>query len=371
MTSEDVQTRIRVKKGGLAAVPDAEKTGHNYESNSRDRSNKQMPKEDVQTRIRVHGGGLEAVGSDKKVSHHYDSDLVHPKRDESRYHLSSATLGYLERLAKAQFVLYDKVPGFESSNLNRDNPDVARSVIRGVFASSEIEGEGISAEFIEAFVAAHTQPGETVDEELKTRLVAHEDIIETYWWLFSHKEKPFLSYEMILEAHSRMFGRAKPEDAGKIKNVENIIRWRQDGKETIVSTVAAKDAEEFLRALCRRTNRFFEISEDSSEASMILAAGEFSCDFLAIHPFADGNGRLARLVSAYLLERAGYHFSSIYPFDQVVLDSRNQYYKALNTAQHNWHELSEDLSPWMNYYVGAVFEQWERAFRRVRQARIG
>lgn len=328
-----------------------------------------MENDDVETRIRIHGGGLEKVPREETSIHHYDSTLIKPVREEPRYSLNSRSLGYLERLAKAQFVLYDKVPDFDSANLDRSNPDVARSVIRGVFASSEIEGEGISAEFVEAFVAAHTEPGEIVNEELKTRLIAHEDIIEAYWWMFEYREKPFLSFDFVLEAHYRMFQRAKPEYAGKIKNVENVIKWTHEGKQTIVPTVAASDAEQFLRALCERTNRFFEVSEDSSEASMILAAAEFCCDFLAIHPFTDGNGRLARLISAYLLERAGYHFSSIYPFDQVVLDSRNQYYTALNTAQQNWHEAEEDLSPWMNYYIGAVFEQWERAFRRIRLAR--
>jgi len=99
---------------------------------------------------------------------------------------------------------------------------------------------------------------------------------------------------------------------------------------------------------------------------MLLAAAEFLCDFLAIHPFQDGNGRTARLLSTFLLERGGYHFTSVYPFDQVVLDTRAEYYEALNMSQRFWHTPQEDLSSWIKYFVGAVFEQWERAHRRIR-----
>src|SRR6185437_6650499 len=84
----------------------------------------------------------------------------------------------------------------------------------------------------------------------------------------------------------------------------------------------------------------------------------FACDFLAIHPFRDGNGRMARFLSSYLLERGGYHFSSVYPLDRVVLDSRGAYYEALNASQRHWHTKDEDLSSWIEYFVGVVFGQW-------------
>lgn len=99
----------------------------------------------------------------------------------------------------------------------------------------------------------------------------------------------------------------------------------------------------------------FSAAQNQVKASLFLVAAEFACDFLAI----------PRLLSAYLLERGGYHFTRLYPLDQVVIDSRADYYRALSSSQRNWHTNREDLTPWINFFVGAVFEQWERGRRRL------
>lgn len=326
-----------------------------------------MAEEDVRTTIRVKGPGLDLLNASQGEGFDFAQVSVSPSRVEPRYTLSLRTLGRLERLAKARFLLSEKAPGLEPATFDRTDADTARSIALSVFASSEIEGEGIAAEYVEAFVSALTEPGENVDAELRQRLTAHHDIIDTYFWALNATNEPVLSYDFVLEAHRRMFGRAKGTVAGRIKDKEVRIRWRRtDGTVVDVPTVAADRAEEYLRALCERTSNSFRLAEQGAEAPMLLAAAEFACDFLAIHPFIDGNGRVARLLSTYLLERGGYHFSKVYPLDQVVLDSRSDYYEALNDSQRHWHSSNEDLTPWVEYFVGAVFEQWERAFRRIR-----
>ncbi|MBI5560458.1 MAG: Fic family protein, partial [Deltaproteobacteria bacterium] len=206
-----------------------------------------------------------------------------------------------------------------------------------------------------------------VDAELQQRIQAHRDIIDTYFWALNLQGESVLTYDFVLEAHRRMFHKTKGDTAGRIKNKEVRIHWRRrDGTLVDLPTISANRAEEFLRALCDRTNKMFRLAQESADASMLIATAEFACDFLAIHPFIDGNGRLARFLSTYLLERGGYHFSRVYPLDQIVLDSRATYYESLNASQRYWHSQEEDLTPWINYFVGAVFEQWERAFRRIR-----
>jgi len=273
----------------------------------------------------------------------------------------------MERLAKALFIIHQHEPDFDPAVLSRANPETARSIILNVFASSEIEGEGISAEYVEAFVAAVTEPGEQVSGELKQRMDSHDDIIATYFWGLNLETQPVISYDFVLEAHRRMFHRARSEIAGQIKDREVRIKWVRPDKQIVhVPTVEPERAETFLRALCERANAQFRAAERFADASTLLAAGEFACDFLAIHPFRDGNGRMARFLSSYLLERGGYHFSSVYPLDRVVLDSRGAYYEALNASQRHWHTKDEDLSSWIEYFVGVVFGQWERAFSIVR-----
>jgi len=324
-----------------------------------------LAKEDVRT-IRQ-SGGFEILPSTQSPGFEFGSASPSPIRSDPRYRLGLRTLGHLERLAKARFILAEKVPDLNPERLDQDDPDTVRSVVLSVFASSEIEGEGISADYLEPFVAGHTEPGEHVDAELRQRVHAHRDIKDTYFWALNQHLKPVLTYDFLLEIHRRMFQSAKPEIAGQIKDREVRIIWhRPDSTVVEVPTVPARQAEPFLRALCERTSLLFQLAEESADAPMLLAAAEFACDFLAIHPFSDGNGRTARLLSTYLLERGGYHFARIYPLDKVVLDTRTEYYEALNASQRYWHKAEEDISPWMGYFVEAVFEQWERAFRRVR-----
>lgn len=325
-----------------------------------------MNEEDVRTIIRP-SGGFEVLPSTQRSGFDFGSASLNPIRRDRRYQLILRTLGHLERLAKAPFIVAQKLPNLHPERLDEGDPDTVRSIALSVFASSEIEGEGISVSYLEAFVAGHTEPGEHVNDELRQKLHAHRDIKDTYFWVLNQQLEPVLTYDFVLEVHRRMFLGTKPAIAGQIKNREVRIKWhRRDGTEEDVPTVPATQAEQFLRALCDRTSEMFRLAEENADAPMFLAAAEFACDFLAIHPFQDGNGRTARLLSTYLLERGGYHFAKIYPLDEVVLDTRAEYYEALNTSQRFWHTAEEDLSPWMEYFVDAVFEQWERAFRRVR-----
>lgn len=317
-------------------------------------------------------GGFELLEPPENSDFGFRDASMHPCRSEPRYSLNLRTLGRLERLAKARFTLRDEFPDFNPEELNIVDPETRRSIALSVFASSEIEGEGVSAKYVEAFVTAHTEPGEHVNGELRQRLQAHADVMDTYFWALNSKPDPILPYDFVLQAHSRMFKRTKESIAGRIKDREVHIRWhRPDGTSIEVPTIAAEQAEQFLRALCDRTSKMFRIARQSADAPMLLAAAEFACDFLAIHPFIDGNGRTARLLSTYLLERGGYHFSRIYPLDEVVLETRADYYEALNASQRRWHAPEEDLTPWINYFVELVFEQWERAFRRIRNQAAG
>ncbi|MGH8610870.1 MAG: Fic family protein [Gammaproteobacteria bacterium] len=297
----------------------------------------------------------------------FGSASINPERSDPRYRLGLRTLGRLERLGKARFILAEKAPGLRPESIDRQDADTVRSIVLSVFASSEIEGEGVSADYLEPFVAGHTEPEEHVNSELQQRLHAHRDIMDTYFWVLNQRSAAVLTYDFVLEIHRRMFHGTKEEIAGKIKYKEVRIKWEKpDGTVVYVPTVPAKQTEAFLRALCERTSQMFRLAQEGADAPMFLAAAEFAGDFLAIHPFPDGNGRIARLLSAYLLERAGYHFAKVYPLDEVVLDRRAEYYEALNTSQRRWHTREEDLSAWIDYFVDAVFEQWERAFRRVK-----
>ncbi|HEU4887934.1 MAG TPA: Fic family protein [Thermoanaerobaculia bacterium] len=159
-----------------------------------------------------------------------------------------------------------------------------------------------------------------------------------------------------------MFKSTNPDAAGRIKTKRVAI----EGGSYSVKTLPPEKSESFLRELCNRTNRSL-LTDDTSR---FLTTAEFVLDFLAIHPFHDGNGRTARLLSTYLLERSGYHFARFYPLDTVILENRDAYYEALFRAQQRWYREDEDLTPWIEFYTDMVFHQYVRAFQRVKDAHV-
>lgn len=311
--------------------------------------------------------GLLPKEETKSEGFQVDSAHINPLVFDPRYKLSMRTLGKLERLAKARFELREYAPELKLESIDPEDSETVRTIALSVRASSEIEGEIFSTQHIEAYVAALTNKQGRVSPELEERHQAYKDIVDTYFWVLNQKPQPLLTVDFIKDIHRRMFENSKPKIAGKFKQHAIKIEWQKSKHEIIdVPTVAKEKAPDFLKALCDRVNIFFRRAEKTAEASMFLITAEFALDFLAIHPFEDGNGRTARLLSSYLLENAGYHFSKVYPLDQIILDNRARYYMALNEGQRYWHTKDEDLSMWIEFFTDTVFEQWERAYRRIR-----
>ncbi|HSK71758.1 MAG TPA: Fic family protein [Pyrinomonadaceae bacterium] len=314
--------------------------------------------------INVAQGGLKRVITKATYVNVINPENSTPlKHDQLRYSLIPKVLGKMERLAKARFEIRKLIA---DDKISQDSSEITETIAQSVNASSEIEGEQVSVEELELAVAAVTTPtGRFENSELTTRQESIASIIKAYFWALSRSSESFLSYEFILEIHRRMFQNTKGDVAGVIKTEEVNI----EGGGYKINTLPKAKAEEFLRRLCERTNRQLELAKLHSEYSTLLATAEFIVDFLAIHPFADGNGRTARLLSTYLLERSGYHFARFYPLDTIILETRRDYYIALFNAQRNWYGKEEDLTPWISYYIDIVFVQWLRAYQRVRDKR--
>jgi Fic family protein len=91
----------------------------------------------------------------------------------------------------------------------------------------------------------------------------------------------------------------------------------------------------------------------------------FILDFLAIHPFADGNGRVARILTSYLLLREGYGVSRYVSVEQGVFESKNSYYAAINESQQRWYEAEHTIWPWVEYISTVLAEAYDAFEQRV------
>ena len=98
----------------------------------------------------------------------------------------------------------------------------------------------------------------------------------------------------------------------------------------------------------------FAAARDSGEHHPLLLVGCYVFDFLAIHPFRDGNGRISRLLTRLLLYQAGYEVGRFISLERLVDDSRETYYDALRAAGHGWHEGEHDIGPWLRYFLGIL-----------------
>jgi Fic family protein len=291
-----------------------------------------------------------------------DSDRPHPKRDGLRYDLAPYTVGKLEKLARAKFEIGRLTT---EDFIGPHNADAAAlwNLAQSVNASSEIEGEAVPADKLDLALAAATKPSARhIDEELERRMSAVSSIIRTVLWALFEPPREFISFDFVVEVHRRMFETTSPDIAGRIKTKRVAI----EGGSYAVRTLPPEKAEPFLRVLCERVNATLT----TGDASRFLTTAEFILDFLAIHPFHDGNGRAARLLSTYLLERCGYHFARFYPLDNVILEHRDAYYEALFRAQQRWYQPDENLTPWIEFYTDSVFSQYTRALQRVKDAHV-
>ncbi len=92
----------------------------------------------------------------------------------------------------------------------------------------------------------------------------------------------------------------------------------------------------------------------------LLLAGAYVFDFLVIHPFTDGNGRMSRLLTLLLLYRQGYEVGRFISLEKVIADTKETYYEALAASTEGWHEEDHDILPWLRYFAGIVLAGYDR-----------
>ncbi len=151
--------------------------------------------------------------------------------------------------------------------------------------------------------------------------------------------------------------------AGRWKTVENPIEEVRPNGNSFVrfTTVPASDTPAAMDELHER----FERASRSGDYHPLLLAGCYVFDFLAIHPFRDGNGRLSRLLTLLLLYQAGYEVGRYVSLERLVQQSSETYYEALRAAGIGWHTDEHDIWPWLEYLLGIVAAAYREYESRV------
>ncbi len=182
------------------------------------------------------------------------------------------------------------------------------------------------------------------------------------------RDMPFTP-QVVLQLHRDLY-RFTPSEGGRWKDVDNAITERApDGTEVVrFRPVEAWRAPEAMELLHRR---FGEL-RDTGEFEPLILVAAYVLDFLCIHPFRDGNGRMARLIALWLLYREGYEVGRYISLERIVEETKETYYEALYRSSQGWHEARHDLVPWLEYFLGVmVLEAYRRFEKRTGELTTG
>jgi Uncharacterized conserved protein len=170
-----------------------------------------------------------------------------------------------------------------------------------------------------------------------------------------------LTVPFVLHLHRLLFQHTDG-NGGHLKTDQNPIVSHEGGRREVIFTPPApKDTEFLLAELLAR----YEDAKREGHTHPLLLIGALILDLLAIHPVADGNGRLARLLTTHELLAQGYGVARYVSIEQRVYESKNAYYASLYESQRNWHEGEHDIWPWISYLTRILAEAYDDFERRV------
>ena len=232
------------------------------------------------------------------------------------------------------------------------------AMIQSTESSNRLEGITADIKRIQALVQERTTPANRPEAEI----AGYRDVLNTIHGNFAHI--PFKD-SIILQLHRDLMKYAGKE-GGRWKSVANeISEVLPDGSKRIrFVPVQPYQTGEYMKLLHERyDNRFAEQTLDP-----LLLIPLYILDFLCIHPFLDGNGRMARLLTVLLLYHNGYDVGRYISLERIIEQTKESYYETLQSSSQGWHEAGHDSLPWMEYCLStilAAYKEFESRFTRI------
>ena len=217
--------------------------------------------------------------------------------------------------------------------------------IQSTEASNAIEGIVTTNTRIKQLVEEKTAPRNRDEQEI----AGYRDVLSL---IHDNFDAIPISKNYILQMHKMMYSHMNNPFAGQTKNVQNYISATYpDGHTEILFTpLSPFETPEALDKICEEYNRVI----GNLEVEPLIAIPVFIHDFLCIHPFNDGNGRMSRLLTTLLLYRSGFYVGKYISLEAKIAKNKDLYYNALNDSQHGWHEGEEDAVPFIKYILSTI-----------------
>ena len=231
--------------------------------------------------------------------------------------------------------------------------EVAR--IQSTEASNKIEGIYTSDDRLKKIVLNKTTPRTRNEQEI----AGYRDVLATI-----HESYEYIPLRptMILQLHRDLYKFSGMSIGGNYKNSDNVIAETDSAGNRFVrfQPVPAWEAPEAIDFACKAYDEAVQ-----SGADPLLLIPMFILDFLCIHPFNDGNGRMSRLLTLLLLYRSGYIVGKYISIEKVIEQSKETYYETLQQSSAGWHENQNDYTPFVRYMLGVIVAAYRDFSSRV------
>lgn len=228
--------------------------------------------------------------------------------------------------------------------------------IESVTASSAIEGVVVADTRVRNLVSANPQ-------RLRDRSEAEFAGYSAALDYLNQQDPGDLTVGMVLHLHRLLLSFADGR-GGHFKNEDNLVIDRHpDGSTTTrFDPVGWQDTPFYMDELVARTNAALT----DSKTHPLLVITVFVLDLLCIHPFADGNGRVARLATTHLLQRTGYGVGKYVSVEQLIYETKDEYYQSLAASTQGWFDDGQHTAwPWVGYLLGRLDAAYTRFGTRV------
>lgn len=247
-------------------------------------------------------------------------------------------------------------------------PDVLENlrqvaIIESTESSNRLEGVTVPRTTLERIVRQQVKP--KVDNRSEGEIAGYQSVLSLIHERHEHMD---FTPNLLLQLHRDLF-KFTTSGGGEWKKVDNsITEQRPDGSLFVrFQPTPAWQTEEAIYELHRA---FVEAGGSDIDSLFLLAL--YVLDFLCIHPFSDGNGRMVRLLTVLLLYREDYDIARYISLERLIEQSKSSYYDTLFRSSQGWHENKHDPLPWVSYFlsiVKAAYDEFERDVGDIRGTR--
>ncbi|MBI3057834.1 MAG: Fic family protein [Deltaproteobacteria bacterium] len=272
--------------------------------------------------------------------------------------LPLGTVWLLEKLAesKGKQALYEK----QSPQILKALREMA--LVESTESSNRIEGVTVERDRLRPLVLGNTRPRDRSEEEI----VGYRRALS---WIHTNHEKILVEPGTLKRLHALAQG-GTSGDAGEWKRTPNeIIEVYPNGhREVRFRPVEPEKVLSAVEELCLG----YRQSIDQQKVTPCLAMACLVLDFLCIHPFRDGNGRVSRLLTLLALYHHGHQVGRYISLERIIEQTKESYYETLQLCSTEWHEGRHEILPWFNYLLSTIrmaYREFEERAERQRPSR--